>query len=199
MEVTGYSLRHLVGCTRFGVPIPACNQEGDVIVGYWTLIAHLGTQGGCCGSCSRTALAHRHTTPYLWWSSTSAWDLWHLARASGDTTLARPRDSPSILNAKAVEYVDVRRYELDDVDTQHHTNRNTVMKWATWNTQDQWPKVLGLTICAAKDPADSWFWQYRITSTRVRGFKGYPLGLFMTAGKGYSMLALQLTRRASGS
>ena len=33
----------------------------------------------------------------------------------------------------------------------------------------------------------------------VLGFKGYPLGLFMTAGKGYSMLALQLTRRASGS
>ena len=26
----------------------------------------------------------------------------------------------------------------------------------------------------------------------LTGFKGYPLGLFMTAGKGYSMLALQL-------
>ena len=55
-----------------------------------------------------------------------AWDLWHLARASGDTTLARPRDSPSILNAKAVEYVDVRRYVLGANIIEHVTNSNTV-------------------------------------------------------------------------
>ena len=63
MEVSGYSLRHLVGCTRFRrhlqayqSRIPACTRW------FFSRRSHneqlfsryVGTQGGCCGSCSRT-------------------------------------------------------------------------------------------------------------------------------------------------
>ena len=80
---------------------------------YPFLVCQLGRIPGC-------------TTPYLWWSSTSAWDLWHLARASGDTTLARPHAEPFSSSINPIAFSDVQRYVLGANIIEHVTNSNTV-------------------------------------------------------------------------
>ena len=55
-----------------------------------------------------------------------AWDLWHLARASGDTTLARPHAEPFSSSINPIAFSDVQRYVLGANIIEHVTNSNTV-------------------------------------------------------------------------
>ena len=48
------------------------------------------------------------------------------------TNPANPGKATRIEGSETNRNVDVRRYVLDDVDTQHHTNRNTVKQGAAF-------------------------------------------------------------------